>query len=364
MYTIRKTRKGIDMWAAKDIALDLGTSQISIFIKQKGLVLKEPSVVAYDVEKDSLFAVGEDAYKMIGRTPKNIQIIYPLRDGIISNFTLTCEMIHCFLHKVMQKSLIKPRIVVSVPTGISLLEKRSVLDAAESVGARVAYLIEEPLAAALGAGIDITRARGHMIVNIGGGICDSAIISLCGIVCSESIRIGGNSFNDAIIQYIKVRHHLIIGDATAEEIKLEIGNAYPQDTETQMNVRGQSILTGLPESISVSSVEIRNTFEELLHEIILSIHHVLEKTPPEIVSDIMQEGILLTGGTALLKGLDERLKQELSIPVSLCQNPTSCVIRGSGRCLRSFPMLEMLAINQTDDKNKKKRENTLGGNYE
>ncbi len=352
------------MWAVNDVALDLGTSQISIFIKKKGLVLKEPSVVAYDREKDTLFAVGQDAYKMIGRTPSNIEIVYPLRNGIISNFTLTCDMVSCFLNKVMKKSLIKPRIVVSVPTGISPLEKRSMLDATESVGAREAYLIEEPLAAALGAGIDITRARGHMIVNIGGGICDIAVISLCGIVCSESIRIGGNRFNDAIIQYSKVHHHLIIGEATAEDVKLDIGNVYPQDTETQVNMRGQSIITGLPETVSISSVEIRHVFEDLMQEIIAAIHRVFDKTPPEVVRDIIDEGILLTGGTSQLKGMEDRLAHEFGVGVSLCQNPTSCVIRGSGRCLKSFPMLQMLAINQTDNSRKNTRENTIGGHYE
>lgn len=343
------------MWG-KDIAIDLGTSQISIFIKKRGLVLREPSVVAVDKANDSLFAVGDDAYKMIGRTPKNIEIVFPLRNGIISNFTLTYEMVKFFLHKVIKESFIKPRIVVSVPTGVSPVEKKAVLDAATAAGARSAYVIEEPLAAALGAGIDITRARGHMIVNIGGGICDVAVISLCGIVASHSIRVGGNSFNDAIIQYIKVHHHMLIGDVTAEEIKLTIGSVYPMDTEMQINVKGQSILTGLPETVSVSSVEIRNAFEENLQLILAAIRDVLEETPPEIISDIMLDKILLTGGSAQLMGLEQRLTKELGITTRVVDNATSCVIRGTGRCLRSFQMIEMLAINQTGKKKKRQEQ--------
>jgi len=289
---------------------------------------------------------------MIGRTPDNLEIVFPLRNGIISNFSLTCEMVKYFLHKVIKESFIKPRIVVSVPTGISPVEKKSVLDAATAAGARSAYLMEEPLAAALGAGIDITRARGHMIVNIGGGICDVAVVSLCGIVASHSIRVGGNSFNDAIIQYIKVHHHTLIGDVTAEEVKLTIGNVFPMDTEMQIKVKGQSIITGLPETISVSSVEIRNVFEDNLFLILSAIRDVLEDTPPEIISDIMLDTILLTGGGSLLMGLDLRLTKELGISTRVVDNATSCVIRGTGRCLRSFQMIEMLAINQTVKKKK------------
>jgi len=343
------------MWG-KDIAIDLGTSQISIFINKRGLVLREPSVVAVNKADDSLFAVGDDAYKMIGRTPDNLEIVFPLRNGIISNFTLTCEMVKYFLHKVIKESFIKPRILVSVPTGINPVEKKAVLDSATAAGARSAYLMQEPLAAALGAGIDITRARGHMIVNIGGGICDVAIISLCGIVACHSIRVGGNSFNDAIVQYVKVHHHMLIGDITAEEIKLTIGNVYPMDTEMQIKVKGQSILSGLPETVSVSSVEMRNIFEDNFFLIISAIRDVLEETPPEIISDIMQDEILLTGGSAQLMGLDLRLTKELGISTRVVDNATSCVIRGTGRCLRSFQMIEMLAINQTDKKKKNRNQ--------
>lgn len=324
-----------------DIGVDLGTANVLVYIKGKGVVLREPSVVAIDRDSNKVLAIGEEARKMLGRTPGNIVAIRPLREGVIADYDTTESMLRHFIEKVAGRSFIfKPRIMVCIPSGVTTVEKRAVLEAAVQAGARKTYLIEEPLAAALGAGLDISEPYGAMVVDIGGGTTDVAVISLGGIVASESLRIGGDKFDDAIVRYVKKEYNMMIGERTAEEIKMNIGTAIRGRREGSMEVRGRDLLSGLPKTVRMSAVEIGEALNEPVEAIVQCVKAVLETTPPELAADIMDRGIVMTGGGALLYALDELIQKETGIPTYLAEDPLSCVALGTGKALESIGNLE------------------------
>ncbi|MGI6551243.1 MAG: rod shape-determining protein [Syntrophomonadales bacterium] len=330
------------MFFSEDVGIDLGTASILVFRKGKGIVLQEPSVVAIDRDTDRVIAVGEEARRMLGRTPGYIVALRPLRDGVIADYETTEKMLTYFIRKVVGKRLMfKPRIIVCVPTGATDVEERAVRQATLQAGARQAFLIEEPLAAAMGAGINISDPTGNMIVDVGGGTTDIAVLSLGGIVCRSSLRIGGDKFDDAIIRYVRREHNLLIGERTAEEVKIQIGTAYPpyQNKEDVMDVRGRDLLTGLPRTIKVTSRETWFALQEVLEAVINAIKEVLEKTPPELASDILNNGIVMTGGGALLHGLDMLISSQTNLPVHVADDPISCVALGTGRALNNIGYL-------------------------
>ena len=322
-----------------DIGIDLGTASVLVHVKDKGIVLCEPSVVAIDKGTGKLYAVGTEAQKMLGRTPGNITAVRPMREGVISDYSTTEMMLKYFIRKVTKNRLFKPRVMICVPSGVTEVEERAVIDAAMQAGGRQVYLIEEPIAAAIGAGIDISRACGSMVVDIGGGTSDIAVISLGGIVVSTSIKVAGDKFDDAIVRFIRKKFNAVIGDRTAEELKKEIGSVYPQGKETFMEVRGRSLLTGLPKSISVSSEDIRDALDEVAVQIVDAVHSVLERTPPELVGDIAENGIVMTGGGAMIEGLDKLLMEKTGIHVYLADDPLSCVAKGTGASLDNLHVL-------------------------
>ena len=328
-----------------DIGIDLGTATILVYIKGKGIVLREPSVVALNKENGKLLAVGSEAQRMLGRTPGNIVAIRPLRDGVISDYEVTQRMIKEFIKKVCGFRLMKPRIVICVPSGITEVEERAVFDAGLQAGARQVYLIEEPVAAAIGAGIDISKPNGNMIVDIGGGTTDIAVISLGGIVESASIKIAGDRFDEAIIRYIKRKHNVLIGERTAEELKIKIGCVYPRPEEIAMDVKGRCLMTGLPKVFMVTSTEILEAFEEVTINIIEAVHSVLEHTPPELVSDISTNGITLTGGGSLVYGFDKLLSSHTGIEAHIADDAVSCVAYGTGKALDNLSMMQEGTIN-------------------
>lgn len=324
-----------------DIGVDLGTANVLVYIKGKGVVLREPSVVAIDRDTNKVLAIGEEARKMLGRTPGNIVAIRPLREGVIADYDTTESMLRHFIEKVAGRSFIfKPRIMVCIPSGVTTVEKRAVLEAAVQAGARKTYLIEEPLAAALGAGLDISEPYGAMVVDIGGGTTDVAVISLGGIVASESLRIGGDKFDDAIVRYVKKEYNMMIGERTAEEIKMNIGTAIRGRREGSMEVRGRDLLSGLPKTVRMSAVETGEALNEPVEAIVQCVKAVLETTPPELAADIMDRGIVMTGGGALLYALDELIQKETGIPTYLAEDPLSCVALGTGKALDSIENLE------------------------
>ena len=324
-----------------DIGIDLGTANVLVYIKGKGIVLREPSVVAIDKDSNKVLAVGEEARRMIGRTPGNIQAIRPLREGVIADYDITETMIRHFIEKVVGHSFVfRPRIMVCVPSGCTMVEQRAVQEAAEQAGARRTQLIEEPLAAAMGAGLDISEPCGSMVVDIGGGTCDIAVISLGGIVHSDSLRIAGDKFDSDIIDYIKRRFNLMIGERTAEEIKMTIGAAFPDAREGNMDIRGRDLLSGLPKTINVTVAQIAEAVNESVTRIVDSVKKVLENTEPELASDIMDRGIVLTGGGAMLYGLDELIRRETQIPTYLAEDPLSCVAIGTGKALDNMGVLD------------------------
>ena len=324
-----------------DIGVDLGTANVLVYIKGKGVVLREPSVVAIDRDTNKVLAIGEEARKMLGRTPGNIVAIRPLREGVIADYDTTESMLRHFIEKVAGRSFIfKPRIMVCIPSGVTTVEKRAVLEAAVQAGARKTYLIEEPLAAALGAGLDISEPYGAMVVDIGGGTTDVAVISLGGIVASESLRIGGDKFDDAIVRYVKKEYNMMIGERTAEEIKMNIGTAIRGRREGSMEVRGRDLLSGLPKTVRMSAVETGEALNEPVEAIVQCVKAVLETTPPELAADIMDRGIVMTGGGALLYALDELIQKETGIPTYLAEDPLSCVALGTGKALESIENLE------------------------
>ena len=318
---------------SKDIGIDLGTASILVFVQGKGVVLREPSVVAMDKNSGKLLKVGADAQAMLGRTPGNIVAIRPLREGVISDYDMTERMLREFIHKVSSFRIFKPRVVICVPSGITEVEERAVIDAGIQAGARRVYLIEEPLAAAIGAGIDITKPDGHMIVDIGGGTTDIAVISLSGIVESASIKIAGDQFDEAVIKYIRRKHNVLIGERTAEELKMSIGCVFPRPEEISMEVKGRCLMTGLPRVFSVTSSEMIEAFEEPCSRILEAIHGVLERTPPELVADISSNGIIMTGGGSLVWGFDKLIESHTGIETYVADDAISCVAHGTGKSL-------------------------------
>ena len=316
------------------VGIDLGTANVLVYVKGKGIVLREPSVVAVDKDNDTILAIGAEAREMIGRTPGNIVAIKPLRDGVIADYDMTEAMIRHFLEKVVGRSfLFRPRVMICVPTGVTEVEKRAVQEAAEQAGAKTAELIEEPIAAALGAGIDISEPIGSMVVDIGGGTCDIAVISLGGIVNGDSLRIAGNHFDKDIESYIKKKYNLMIGERTAENIKMEIGAAYEGARKLTLDVRGRDVVEGLPKTVQVTTEDTVAALQDSIDRIVASVRKVLEGTPPELASDIIDRGIILTGGGAMLYGLAELIRKETDIPTSVADDPLSCVAIGTGRAL-------------------------------
>jgi rod shape-determining protein MreB len=323
-------------FGGRDMAVDLGTANTLVYVRGRGIVLSEPSVVAIDQRTGDVHAVGIEAKRMLGRTPGDIQAIRPLKDGVIADFDVTEQMLRHFIQKVHQNRWAHPRVVVCVPSGVTGVEKRAVEEATYSAGARQAYLIEEPMAAAIGAGLPVSEPTGNMIVDIGGGTTEVAVISLGGIVVSQSIRVGGDELDEAIIEHVKREYKLMIGSQTAEEVKLEIGSAYELPEEVEAEIRGRDLVTGLPKTVVLSSAEVRTAIEVPLSQIIDAIKQTLDKTPPELASDIMDRGIVLAGGGALLQRLTERIRSETQMPVHLAESPLTCVAVGSGRSLEEF----------------------------
>ena len=331
----------------RDLAVDLGTANTLVYVRGRGVVLNEPSVVAIDTKTGGIVAVGTEAKRMIGRTPANIEAIRPLRDGVIADFETTERMLRYFIQKVHRRRYFtKPRIVVCVPSGITGVEQRAVKDAGYQAGARRVYIIEEPMAAAIGAGLPVHEPTGNMVVDIGGGTTEVAVISLGGIVTSQSIRTGGDRLDQAIITYVKKEYSLMLGERTAEDIKIAVGSAFPVPDEPHAEIRGRDLVSGLPKTIVVSAEEIRKALEEPVNAIIDSVKTTLDKCPPELASDIMDRGIVLTGGGALLRGLDERLRHETAMPIHIADNPLDSVAIGSGRCVEEFEALKQVLISE------------------
>ncbi|PYG87287.1 rod shape-determining protein MreB [Ruminiclostridium sufflavum DSM 19573] len=330
---------------AKDIGIDLGTANTLVHVKGKGIVVREPSVVAINAKTNEVLAVGEAAKEMIGRTPGSIIAIRPMKDGVIADFDVTQSMIKYFIKKAISSGMFsKPRVVICVPSGVTEVEKRAVEDATLQAGAKEAYLIEEPMAAAIGASLPVEEPSGSMVVDIGGGTSEVAVISLGGIVTSKSLRVAGDELDDAIAHYIKKEYSLMIGERSAEQIKVTIGGAFPKTKEEKMEIRGRDLITGLPKNIEITSTEINEALKEPVNSIIDSIKFTLEKTPPELASDIMDKGIMLTGGGALLDGLDKLIMHETGMPVSIAENPLDCVALGTGKVLDEIDTLKKVLI--------------------
>ena len=331
----------VKMLFAQDIGIDLGTANTVVYVKGKGIVLREPSVVAVNekTESGTVVAVGNEAKEMIGRTPGSIQAVRPLKDGVIADFEISSEMLKEFIKMAIKRSLFsRARVLICVPSGITEVERKAVHDAARNAGAKYASLIQEPLAAAMGAGLPITEAVGSMIVNIGGGTTEVAVISYRDIVTSKSIRVAGDNFDEAIIDYIRKKHNMLIGERTAEDVKIKIGSAVSYDGESAMDIRGRSLQDGLPQNIEITSEEIREALKEPLAQIVETIRATLEKTPPELLSDIVDNGITLTGGSSLLRGLADLISKETKIPVHIAAEPMDCVANGMGYCLEKGNM--------------------------
>ena len=329
------------MFGTMDIGVDLGTANILVYIKGKGIVLREPSVVAIDRDSNRILAIGEEARQMLGRTPGNIIAIRPLREGVIADYDTTESMLRHFIQKVAgKKFFFKPRIMICIPSGVTTVEKRAVLEAAMQAGASKTYLIEEPLAAALGAGLEIAEPCGAMVVDIGGGTTDVAVLSLGGIVVSESLRIGGDKFDEALIRHVKKEYNVLIGERTAEEIKVAIATAYPNGRNETLEFRGRDLVSGLPKTLRMSSAETRDALAEPVSLIIECVKSVLEMTPPELAADIVDRGIVMTGGGALIHGMDKLIHQETGIPTYLAEDPLSCVAIGTGKALDSLENIE------------------------
>ena len=318
--------------AGTDVGIDLGTASILVYIKGKGVVLKEPSVVAFDRDTNKIKAIGEEARLMLGRTPGNIVAVRPLRQGVISDFTVTEKMLEHFIRKAVgKKTFRKPKIAVCVPSGVTEVEKKAVEDATYQAGAREVFIIEDPIAAAIGAGIDISRPCGNMIVDIGGGTTDIAVISLGGTVVSTSIKIAGDDFDEAIVRFMRKKHNLLIGERTAEDIKIKVGSCYPRSEVDSIDVRGRNLVTGLPKTVTVTSEETEEALKETTSQIVEAVHSVLERTPPELTADIAERGIVLTGGGALLRGLEELLESKTGINTMTAEDPMKCVAIGTGK---------------------------------
>jgi len=324
----------------QDIGIDLGTATVIAYVKGKGIVLREPSVVAIDNKTKDVLAVGQEARRMLGRTPGNIVATRPLKDGVISDYTVTEKMLKYFIGKIGGKTLFAPRIMICIPSQVTEVEKRAVIDAATQAGARKVYLIEEPIAAAIGAGIDISKPCGNMVVDIGGGTTDIAVISLGGPVVHTSIKIAGDKFDEAIVKYIKRKHNMMIGERTAEELKVNIGCVYPKIQDLEMDIRGRDLLTGLPKTITIHSSEMQEALMEPAMSIVDAVHSVLERTPPELAADISDKGIYMTGGGCLVDGLDKLLQEKTGINIMIAQDAVSCVALGTGKALDNLDSLD------------------------
>ncbi len=332
---------------SSDIGIDLGTANTLVYVKGQGVVLCEPSVVAIDKTTHAVLAVGEEAKRMLGRTPGNIVAIRPMKDGVIADFDITESMLRYFIRKVHKKNrLVSPRVVIAVPSGITEVEKRAVKDSAERAGARnPVYLVEEPIAAAIGVGLPIHEPAGNMIIDIGGGTTEIAVISLSGIVFSKSLRVGGDEFDESIVMHMKKSYNLMIGERTAEEIKIRIGSAYPLQEETTLEVKGRDILAGLPKTVTITSEEIREALSEPLSTILEGTRIALERTPPELSADLIDRGLILAGGGALLRGLDKLISEETGLPVHVADDPLTAIALGTGRYLSDFHLLKRLSVN-------------------
>lgn len=342
----KSSEKGLFTFFSKDMGIDLGTANTLVYVKNRGIIVREPSVVAINEEKKTVLAVGEEAKNMIGRTPGDIKAIRPMKDGVIADFDVTQSMIKYFIKKAYpRKFLVSPRIVICVPFGVTEVEKRAIEEAALQAGAREAYLVEEPMAAAIGAGLKVEEPTGNMVVDIGGGTTEIAVISLGGIVTAKSIRIGGDELDESISSYIKKEYNLMIGERTAENIKINVGSACKEaNVMPSMEIRGRDMIQGLPKTIEITADEIRDALQEPVRDILEAIKSTLEKTPPELASDIIENGIVLTGGGAMLKGLDILINKETNMPVHIAKNPLDCVAMGTGKVIDSIEVLKEVLI--------------------
>jgi rod shape-determining protein MreB and related proteins len=328
---------------SNDIGIDLGTANTLVFVKDQGIVLREPSVVAVRSGTSQVLAVGDEAKRMLGRTPGNIVAVRPLKDGVIADFEMTESMLRHFITKVNSRKWVRPRVVIAVPSGITEVEKRAVKESAAHAGAREVYLIEEPMAAAIGVGLPVQDAAGNMIIDIGGGTTEVALISLSGIVFSRSVRVAGDELDEAIAGYMKRAYNLMIGERTAEEIKIKIGSAYPMDKEVGMEVKGRDLVAGLPKTLTITSQEVREALLEPISTIVESVRVTLERCPPELSADLVDRGLVLAGGGALLRGLDKLLQEETGLPVHIAEDPLSAVAEGTGRALSEIKFLRQVA---------------------
>ncbi len=334
-------------FVGRDMAVDLGTANTLVYVRGRGIVLNEPSVVAINNNSGGILAVGAEAKRMIGRTPGSIVAIRPLKDGVIADFDTTERMLRYFIQKVhRRRHLAKPRLIICVPSGITGVEQRAVKDAGYAAGARKVFIIEEPMAAAIGAGLPVHEPTGNMVVDIGGGTSEVAVISLGGMVTSLSVRVGGDELDNSIVQYIKKEYSLMLGERTAEEIKMAIGSAFPMPDEPHAEIRGRDLVTGLPRTIVVSAEEIRRAMDEPVNAIVDAVKATLDRTPPELSGDIMDRGVVLTGGGALLRGLDERLRHETGMPIIVAENALECVAIGSGKCVEEFEALQQVLVSE------------------
>lgn len=341
--------RGFDSLVGRDVAVDLGTANTLVYVRGQGIVLSEPSVVAVNTHDNKPLAVGAEAKRMIGRTPAHIQAIRPLRDGVIADFDVCEKMLRYFIQKLSQRRWSKPRMVIAVPSGITGVEQRAVQEAAESAGARKpAYIIEEPMAAAIGAGLPIQEPTGNMIIDIGGGTTEVAVISLGGIVASESIRVGGDEFDDAIIQYVRKEFSLALGERTAEEIKVELGSVWPLEQEMRAEIRGRDLVTGLPRTVVITTSEIREALEEPMAAVADAVRGTLDRTPPELAADIMERSIVLAGGGALLRGVAQRLSSETGMPLTVSSQALHAVVVGAGQVLEEFDSLKGVVLTSND----------------
>jgi rod shape-determining protein MreB len=329
--------KSFSSWLSNDVAIDLGTANTLVHVKGQGIVLNEPSVVAVDNQTRKVVAVGSDAKSMLGKTPDHITAVRPLKDGVIADFQITEIMLKEFIRKAQQKRrFVKPRIVICVPSGITEVEKRAVRDSAEHAGAREVFLVAEPIAAAIGVGLPVNRPSGNMIIDIGGGTTEIAVIALDGIVCDTSIRVGGDEMDEAIVQHIKKTYNLLVGELTAENIKKTIGSAAPLPEELEMEIKGRDLVAGIPKVLRISSVEVREALREPILQIVEALKLALERTPPELAADIVDRGIVMTGGGSLLRELETLLKEETNLPINTVDDPLSCVVLGTGKILDDF----------------------------
>ena len=330
---------------SRDIGIDLGTATVLVYVKGKGVVIEEPSVVAVDKESGKVLKVGKDAQLLLGRTPGNILAVKPLEDGVISQYDITLKMLNYFIRKAVGTSVFKPRVMVCVPSGITEVEERAVYDATIAAGAKKTYLIEEPIAAAIGAGVDISKPNGNLIVDVGGGTTDVAVISYGDIVTSESVKMAGNKMDEAITKYIRHKYNVLVGERTSEEIKKQIGSAWPLEKEYIMDIKGRCLVEGLPKLVSVNSAEISGAVDSVVKAIVSAVLHVIERTPPELVGDIAANGIIMTGGGSLLYGLDRLIEHATGIRTYVAENPSTCVAVGTGRSLDNMQVLPEGTIN-------------------